>query len=64
MAGIKGYGEATPTIGYREPANPGEDRKGEFFIRGDLEIAAQPFLGLSGDVFVEIDAPWWSPVPD
>lgn len=64
IAGIKAYAEATPTIGYREKGAPGEDKKGDFFIRGDLEIAAQPFLGLSGDLFVEIDAPWWSPVPD
>lgn len=64
IAGIKGYAEATPVIGYREKAAPGEDKKGEWFIRGDLEIVAQPFLGLSGDLFVEIDAPWWSPVPD
>jgi DNA uptake protein ComE-like DNA-binding protein len=65
LAGIRGYTEATPIIGYREkPAVEGEDKKGEFFIRGDLEIAAQPFLGLGGDLFVEIDAPWWSPVPD
>ena len=64
IAGIRGYAEATPVIGYREKAKEGEDKKGEFFIRGELEIAAQPFLGLSGDLFVEIDAPWWSPVPD
>lgn len=64
IAAIRGYAEATPVIGYREKAKEGEDKKGEFFIRGDLEIAAQPFLGLSGDLFVEIDAPWWSPVPD
>ncbi len=65
IAGIRGYAEATPTIGYREKqAEKGADKKGEFFIRGDMEIAAQPFLGLSGDLFVEIDAPWWSPVPD
>ncbi|HEY6000589.1 MAG TPA: DNA/RNA non-specific endonuclease [bacterium] len=64
IAGIKGYAEATPVIGYREKAMPGQDKKGEFFIRGELEIAAQPFLGLSGDLFVEVDAPWWSPVPD
>lgn len=64
LAGIRGYAEATPLIGYREKGAGGEDKRGEFFIRGDLEIAAQPFLGLSGDLFVEIDAPWWSPVPD
>ncbi|MBL9126320.1 MAG: hypothetical protein JNL97_01675 [Verrucomicrobiales bacterium] len=64
IAGIKGYAEATPIIGYREKGAPGQDKKGEFFLRGELEIAAQPFLGLSGDLFVEVDAPWWSPVPD
>lgn len=64
IAGIKGYAEATPIIGYREKGTAGEDKKGEFFIRGELEIAAQPFLGLSGDLFVEIESPWWSPVPD
>jgi hypothetical protein len=63
-AGIKGYAEATPVIGYREKGAPGEDKKGEFFIRGDLEIAAQPFFGLSGDLFLEVDSPWWSPLPD
>lgn len=64
IAGIKGYAEATPIIGYREKAAPGEDKKGEWFIRGEVEIAAQPFLGLSGDLFVELDAPWWSPLSD
>lgn len=64
IAGIKAYAEATPIVGYREKAEPGQDKKGEFFIRGELEIAAMPFLGLGGDLFVEIDAPWWSPVPD
>ncbi len=60
-AGIKGYAEATPIIGYREQE---ADRKGKFFIRGELEIAAQPFLGLGGDVFIKVDSPWWSPLPD
>jgi hypothetical protein len=65
IAGIRGYAEATPIIGYREKAGAeGEDKKGEFFIRGEMEVAAQAFLGLAGDLFVEIDAPWWSPVPD
>ena len=63
IAGIKAYSEATPIIGYREKAKPGEDKKGEFFIRGELEIAAQPFLGLSGDLFVAVESPWWSPLP-
>ncbi|HVI43439.1 MAG TPA: DUF4157 domain-containing protein, partial [Chitinophaga sp.] len=55
-AGVKGYIDARPTIGYRDP--------GEFFFKGHMEIAAQPFLGLSGDLFVEVDSPWWSPLPD
>lgn len=55
-AGVKGYVDARPTIGYRDP--------GEFFFKGHMEIAAQPFLGLSGDLFVELDSPWWSPLPD
>lgn len=63
-AEIKAYADATPVIEYREKASEGRDKKGEFFIRGDMEIAAQPSLGLGGDVFVEVDAPWWSPVPD
>ena len=38
LAGILGYAEATPIIGYREkPAAEGEDKLGEFFIRGELE---------------------------
>jgi hypothetical protein len=64
IAGIKAYAEATPVIGYREKAAPGEDKKGEFFISGTLDIAAQPFLGLSGDLFIELDTPWWSPLSD
>lgn len=64
-AAVRGYAEATPVIGYREKkGDEPADRKGEFFIRGDLEVAAQPVLGLSGDLFVELDSPWWSPAPD
>jgi hypothetical protein len=63
-AGIRGYAEARPTIGYREKASPEEGKQGEFFIKGHMEIAAQPFLGLGGDLFVRVDAPWVSPVPD
>jgi hypothetical protein len=64
IVGIQGYAEAKPIIGYREKGEPGQDKKGEFFIRGELEVAAQPFLGLSGDLFVELDTPWWSPLSD
>jgi hypothetical protein len=64
LAGVRGYVEATPTFGFREVADPDEGKEGEFYIRGHMEIAAQPFLGLSGDLFVELDSPWWSPAPD
>jgi hypothetical protein len=63
-AGVKGYAEARPTIGYREKADPTADKKGEYYLKGHLELAAQPFLGLSGDLFVKLDSPWWSPAPD
>ena len=32
LAGIRGYVEAQPIVGYREKAKEGEDKKGEFFI--------------------------------
>jgi hypothetical protein len=60
LAGVRGYVEATPTIGYREKAGSAA----EFYIKGHMELAAQPFLGLGGDLFVEVDSPWWSPLPD
>ena len=61
LAGVRGYVEATPTVGYRETADPQAGKKGEFFIKGHMELAAQPFLGLDGDLFVDLDSPWWSP---
>jgi hypothetical protein len=61
-AGIKGYVDATPVIGYREKADPVDGKKGEFFISGDAELAAQPFLRLAGSVGVEVDSPW--PIPN
>ncbi|MFD7027014.1 hypothetical protein ACFWAR_03125 [Streptomyces sp. NPDC059917] len=64
LAGIRGYVEATPRIGYREVADPKAGKHGEFFLAGHMELAAQPFLGLGGELFVELDSPWWSPVPD
>ncbi|MFF3935659.1 hypothetical protein [Streptomyces phaeofaciens] len=64
LAGIRGYVEATPAIGFREVADPAAGKRGEFFVAGHMEIAAQPFLGLGGDLFVELDSPWWSPAPD
>ncbi|WP_433157893.1 DNA/RNA non-specific endonuclease [Kribbella sp. CA-247076] len=64
LAGIRGYVDATPRIGYREIADPQLGKKGEFFLGGHLDIAAQPFLQLGGDLFVDLDSPWWSPAPD
>src|SRR6185312_16359464 len=59
-AGVRGYVEATPKIGMRKV--PGQ--KTEYYIQGHMEIAAQPFLGLGGDLFVAIETPWWSPLSD
>ncbi|MFE2216593.1 GH-E family nuclease [Streptomyces canus] len=64
LAGVRGYVEAVPVIGYREKADPAAGKKGEFFMSGHMELAAQPFLSLGGDLFVELDSPWWSPAPD
>jgi hypothetical protein len=63
-AGIVGKLEARPTIAYRELADPRVGRRGEFSIGGYVEIAAQPFLGLSGKAWIKLDSPWWSPAPD
>ena len=63
LAGIRGYVDATPRIAYRELADPKAGKRGEFFIGGHLDIAAQPFLLLSGELFVSLDSPWWSPAP-
>jgi hypothetical protein len=60
LAGVRGYVEAIPRIGMRE-LQPG---KRQYFIQGHLEIAAQPVLGFSGDLFVELETPWWSPLSD
>ena len=60
IAGVRGYVEATPRIGMREPA-PGQR---QYYIQGHLEIAAQPILGFSGELFVAIETPWWSPLSD
>ncbi|MEU2393275.1 hypothetical protein [Streptomyces sp. NPDC007369] len=64
LAGVRGHVEATPRIGFREIADPKAGKRGEFFLAGHMEIAAQPFLGLGGELFVELDSPWWSPAPD
>jgi hypothetical protein len=63
-AGVKGYAEARPTIGYREKADPAAGKQGEYYLKGRLELAAQPFLSLGGELFVRLDSPMWSPAPD
>lgn len=63
-AGIRAYIDANPMIGYRELADPTAGRRGEFYIHGEAEIAAQPFLALGGELFVKLETPWWSPVSD
>ncbi|MFB7666121.1 hypothetical protein ACFC1R_19565 [Kitasatospora sp. NPDC056138] len=62
-AAIRGYLRATPRIGYREVADPGAGKHGEFFLGGHLELAARPALGLGGELFVDLVSPWWSPAP-
>ncbi len=63
-AGVKAYLDATPIIGYRELADPELGKRGEFYIHGDMELAAQAFLALAGYLFVALETPWWSPVSD
>jgi hypothetical protein len=63
-AGIRAYVDATPLIGYRELADPAVGRRGEFYVHGEAEIAAQPFLALDGELFVKLVTPWWSPASD
>jgi Domain of unknown function (DUF4157) len=63
-AGIRAYAEARPTLGYRETASPTAGKQGEYYLKGHLEMAAQPVLALGGRLFVELDSPWWSPAPD
>ncbi|MBC7421947.1 MAG: DUF4157 domain-containing protein [Ferruginibacter sp.] len=54
--GVKAYADARATIGYRDP--------GVFYISGTAELVAQPMLGLSGDFFIDLKTPWWSPLSD
>jgi hypothetical protein len=63
-AGIRGYVDATPVIGYRELADPKAGRRGEFYLHGEAEFAAQAFLAMGGELFVKLETPWWSPVSD
>ncbi|MEA3018007.1 MAG: hypothetical protein QOI38_2729 [Sphingomonadales bacterium] len=54
--GVKAYADARPTIGYRDP--------GLFYVSGTLDLVAQPMLGLGGEFFIALDAPWFSPLSD
>lgn len=63
-AGIRAYAEARRTLGYREVPSPTAGKQGEYYLKGHLEMAAQPVLSLGGRLFIELDSPWWSPAPD
>lgn len=63
-AGLRAYAEARSSLGYREVASPAAGKRGEYYLKGHLEMAAQPVLALGGRLFVELDSPWWSPAPD
>lgn len=63
-ASLNAYAEARPTLGYREVASPTAGKQGEYYLKGHLEMAAQPVLALGGRLFIELDSPWWSPAPD
>src|SRR5262249_52125 len=63
-AGLKAYAQADATIGYREKADPTAGKKGEAYLQGHLEAAAQPVLGLGGEFDIKLTTPWWSPVSD
>jgi hypothetical protein len=54
-AGIQAYAEARTTLGYREKAAPAAGKKGEYYLQGHLEMAAQPILAFGGDLFVEVN---------
>ena len=56
LAGVRGYVEATPVIGYRESGGKPGTCTAAWSLRA--------LLGTRGDLFVEIDSPWWSPLPD
>ena len=63
-AGLRAYAEATPVFEYVEKQGPAGGKVGEAWLKGHFEAAAQLFLQLGGDFFVELDSPWWSPAPD
>jgi hypothetical protein len=63
-AGLRAYAEARPTLGYRETASPTAGKKGEYYLKGHLEMVAQPVLSLAGNLFVQLDSPLWSPAGD
>ena len=62
FAEIKGYLDAGLILGKRELVDNPE--KSEYFINGKVLMAAQPSVGLSSSFFIDLDSPWWSPVPD
>ncbi|MEZ4364219.1 MAG: DUF4157 domain-containing protein [Kofleriaceae bacterium] len=56
-AALQAYAEARATLGYREKGGPAAGKKGEYYLQGHLEMAAQPVLSFGGGLFVEVAGP-------
>lgn len=63
-AGVRAYATAQPLLQYVEKPTPEGGKVGEARLKGHFEAAAQLFLMLAGEFYVELDSPWWSPAPD
>ncbi len=62
FAKIEGYLDAGLILGKREALENPE--KSEYFINGTVLMAALPSVELSSAFIIQLDSPWWSPVPD
>lgn len=63
-AGLRAYADANAVLEYVEKSTPQGGKVGEAWLKGHFEAAAQLFLMLAGEFFIELDSPWWSPAPD
>ena len=63
-AGLRAYANAKPTFLYKERNDENGGKIGEAWLMGRFDAAAQLFLMLKGELFLGLDAPWWSPVSD
>jgi hypothetical protein len=63
MLSLQAYADALVNLGYEEQSVPG-GAQGETTLEGDFQAAAKVAFELSGGVFVELDAPLWSPLSD